>query len=1095
MVRGNGLKNRFNIRQFIKHTEEKQKGSSAGPYTAFISYCHKPLDIAVAEHLHRMIERYRVPKALRRGNAVRMGKVFRDKEELTLSSDLTAELHGALDNAEFLIVVCTPDTPASPWVDMEIEYFLKRHDRDRVLAVLAAGTADNAFPRRLKEVYGEDGVTVIRQVEPLAANISRDANNGNRLSHFFSKRSWAWLGLHREFLRLAAALLGCSYDALRQRQKQYRQKQALAGAALITAIALGFSGTLITKNRMISDQNKQILEQMNQITAQNEEIESQMRQIQSNESYALSLVSAQQLQDGDRIGAVKSALAALPGEDNDRPYRTEAEKALADALYSYQGEKLQFACRIELETDVEQMLLSPDGDVLILQDENYFLYAYDTISGELLWKSSDKVFCFNQLAVLEGKNMLLCADMDSVTLMHLIVGGKVQEYTLKMKEENYEYVDTMVLLPNQTEIAVLYESKQQDSFCLRFCNALNGDVRCEVFLECPFIGEYCKEEIFFSQDGAYWAVCVNDNDFETNINNIKIFVGDTDTGEVIKCLDFEVDALNSFSCSFDEGNGMLVVCYEYKSYLQVERYKLDQAEPIYTNFNPAPEWNDTGADLLADYTYPVWWLYGREIYYFASGSGKMDKACVLPSECIGYLHAGKEEVFLVRRDGVVNLLDTPYLDMFEEPTQLGSFGFEIFKAMFADGGSGAVCAVPQEKRNSVVVMRPQQDDSADELALPSGIEYKAGAGCHYLPSGLVSLPGNTYSMLPVVLYDFKEPDDQRLASHRLSYSNNYIYSVLTGTSQDGRLLLIDDVVLDVENEQYWPLASTLPKEWQENYFIYQASSELISGKASYTVWMDLVDDQIFWWKGMEKANALQVPEENSVNFDKQFLAVGNNGWIVLSTDEGYSRSKLCFFMAYSTEQEMWHCIPNPDANKAWGVTCVADDHPWFAAAGGDGFCRIIDAETETVLQEYPLESGVDSVAELRFVNEDKLLALRYSNYKLQLLDTLEGCNRLVCSLEGFEADEKQSSRLTVQADKVKNELYLADSTGQMTGLCIDMASWQIKAEIPGLCCFIPDTRQVVCRNFTQNCLVLYPVHSLEQLIEQGQELVNGSHIY
>ena len=35
-------------------------------YVAFISYRHKPLDMKIAETLHKLLERYRVPKELRK---------------------------------------------------------------------------------------------------------------------------------------------------------------------------------------------------------------------------------------------------------------------------------------------------------------------------------------------------------------------------------------------------------------------------------------------------------------------------------------------------------------------------------------------------------------------------------------------------------------------------------------------------------------------------------------------------------------------------------------------------------------------------------------------------------------------------------------------------------------------------------------------------------------------------------------------------------------------------------------------------------------------------------------------------------------------
>ena len=78
----------------------------ANNYIAFISYRHLPLDTAVAEKLHKSIERYRVPKELRKSAGQKyLGRVFRDKEELPLSNDLTQDIYEALDASEFLIVV------------------------------------------------------------------------------------------------------------------------------------------------------------------------------------------------------------------------------------------------------------------------------------------------------------------------------------------------------------------------------------------------------------------------------------------------------------------------------------------------------------------------------------------------------------------------------------------------------------------------------------------------------------------------------------------------------------------------------------------------------------------------------------------------------------------------------------------------------------------------------------------------------------------------------------------------------------------------------------------------------------------------------
>ena len=111
-------------------------------YCAFISYRHSPLDAAVAEQLHKMIERFHVPKDLRKADRKTLGLAFRDQEELYINSNLSDALCQALDHSQFLIVVCTPETPKSQWVDQEIRYFIQAHGRERFLAVLAAGTPE-----------------------------------------------------------------------------------------------------------------------------------------------------------------------------------------------------------------------------------------------------------------------------------------------------------------------------------------------------------------------------------------------------------------------------------------------------------------------------------------------------------------------------------------------------------------------------------------------------------------------------------------------------------------------------------------------------------------------------------------------------------------------------------------------------------------------------------------------------------------------------------------------------------------------------------------------------------------------------------------
>ena len=97
-------------------------------YRAFISYSHK--DEKIAAKLHRYIEQFRIPKKLdikwdpvSENGPRRIFPVFRDKDELPSSADLGTQIETALRNSDFLVVVCSPDSAQSRWVNEEILTF------------------------------------------------------------------------------------------------------------------------------------------------------------------------------------------------------------------------------------------------------------------------------------------------------------------------------------------------------------------------------------------------------------------------------------------------------------------------------------------------------------------------------------------------------------------------------------------------------------------------------------------------------------------------------------------------------------------------------------------------------------------------------------------------------------------------------------------------------------------------------------------------------------------------------------------------------------------------------------------------------------
>jgi len=216
-------------------THDRQDGAYA--YRAFISYSHRDKDLA--QRLHREVESYRIPSKLV-GKVTGVGKVprrlrpiFRDREELPASGDLSAELSAALRQSMFLVVICSPAAAKSRWVNEEILQFKQVHGDSRVLAIVADGEPNasdtpgmehrECFPHALRYRLGPDGELSDTPAEPIAADVRREAD-GPRLAT----------------QKLIAGLTGLKLDELVQRETQRRIAQA-------TTVAIGaMMGMVVT---------------------------------------------------------------------------------------------------------------------------------------------------------------------------------------------------------------------------------------------------------------------------------------------------------------------------------------------------------------------------------------------------------------------------------------------------------------------------------------------------------------------------------------------------------------------------------------------------------------------------------------------------------------------------------------------------------------------------------------------------------------------------------------------------------------------------------------------------------------------------------
>ncbi len=197
-------------------------------FRAFISYSHD--DQHEVSRIHKALETYRVPARLvgtttRKGEVPpRLTPIFRDRDDLPASGNLSESVRDALSRSQTLIVLCSPSAARSRWVEAEIRAFRELNPDGDVLAAIVAGEPGaeagghaanlECFPPALRG--GEDGAP-----EPVAADF-RAAGDGRRMA----------------LLKLVAGLLDLRLDQLIQRDLQRRQRRVTVITGGLIALTL-----------------------------------------------------------------------------------------------------------------------------------------------------------------------------------------------------------------------------------------------------------------------------------------------------------------------------------------------------------------------------------------------------------------------------------------------------------------------------------------------------------------------------------------------------------------------------------------------------------------------------------------------------------------------------------------------------------------------------------------------------------------------------------------------------------------------------------------------------------------------------------------
>jgi len=232
-------------------------------YKAFLSYSHR--DHKAATWLHKALEKYRLPdqlkeqlqaQALAKGEREpttdKLGRIFRDREELPAADDLTVEVKKALESSEFMIVLCSPNAAASRWVNKEVIEFKKLRGDAYVLPIILEGepgasadkntdAAEECFPPAIRFKVGADGQLSRKRAEPIAADVRKSAD-----------------GRQRALLKIIAGLLGVGLDQLIERELRRKQRRVIAvtAASLIATLVMGVLTTQAITAKREAERNR-----------------------------------------------------------------------------------------------------------------------------------------------------------------------------------------------------------------------------------------------------------------------------------------------------------------------------------------------------------------------------------------------------------------------------------------------------------------------------------------------------------------------------------------------------------------------------------------------------------------------------------------------------------------------------------------------------------------------------------------------------------------------------------------------------------------------------------------------------------------------
>lgn len=979
-------------------------------YNAFISYRHTEPDMYIAKKVHKGLETLKVPRAIahKTGNK-KIERVFRDQEELPIGSDLGDNIRAALEQSEYLIVVCSPRTPESYWVQKEIDTFISLHGREHILAILVEGEPQESFPEKLQ--IDEEG----NPVEPLAADV-----RGATRREMDRK-------LKTELIRLAAPLLHCSYDDLRQRHRERRMKKAVFAASLTAAAGVLF-GVYSAYNAAMIREN--------------------YRQKQINQSKYLASTALSLLEEGDRQTAALVALEALPTPEEDRPYVASAQYALSAALNCYDmGNTIGMDRSLKHDLSVRDFSFDDTGSRIISIDQGATVYVWDVEEGTLLSKIrpelDDRGYVITPLdAMVYGDHILICdpgrissfslagevewrvnqeespvyCDINAdAGMIACIACEKVSFYDIATGKmlasmdngQESSYSGAYAFSEDRSKFAVSHYEREIASGCVTVYDFVEGICR-----DYPVADTYVSE-VDFSADGGLIAVSIKRYDPQT------ISIGDMETGyvEKIDCESGERLWIQEFTyqaMGMDTA-GARLRCRKYqdeKTGAFFDQVLLSIDQSAYT-------WDAATGETLAQ----------------IKVTGGIRAFLTSKNSCYGYLAESNGTVDIVDMNRGVNYT-----------TQ----GIETGKNIMDMSIKKGVLVVRAYASPELTVMKYHEgygkkeiasyDDTVEELVYSAGETYYA-----------VRIYGTSQ---PEKVYVYRTEDDSCVGEWSSEGEGGYLKAF--GFLDDTQLVLIhtrDEIIFyDVETAQAEQLK--IDTDMVSPDCDWNGSLALLYGMGKYYV-VDLQQRKLLHrGETGEYLRSAVISEDGS----RLYCNLDESGICVVDMSSGS-------VAGLGTEE--YRVVQGGEDHSA---LCLSPDGGLLAAACVDGNLRVLDLKKGETVATIPFANAYHRF--IRFTEDGNSVMLQGDDYYFRVYDL----RRQVFS----HIAEVQYNAIR-QAD-IDEESHAISLVTLADMIILDGESFERMARVDRGLAYLPEKGAVFCRDYRALCR--FPYMTLDMLLEE-----------